>query len=255
MKFLAIIQARVSSNRLPRKVLKPILGVPMLSQQIARLKQVKLFDQLIVATSDEASDDPIESLCQMLNVTCYRGSLNDVLDRYYQAAKGYQTENIVRLTGDCPLIDPEQTNNVLNLHLTQKADYTSNCCPPTLPDGLDIEVFTKDSLNKSWALANKPSEREHVTQFMRNHPEQFDLANYQYKEDLSALRWTVDEPSDLEFVRQVYQYLYDKNHLFSMQDILTLLTKHPHLIQINKNHSRDEGLAKSLADDIKLGYK
>ncbi len=253
--ILAILQARMSSTRLPNKVLKPIMGQPMLAQQIARLKQSKLIDKIIIATSIQADDDAIENLCKTLQIDCFRGDLNDVLARFYHASQAYSPEHIVRLTADCPLTDASVIDAVISTHLTQQADYTSNCQPPTFPDGLDVEVFSAKALAISYQQAKKPSEREHVTQFMRNHAELFTLANYQYHQDLSHLRWTVDEAQDFDFVSQVYQHLYADNPYFTMQDILALLAKKPQLSQINQVFSRDEGLLKSLQQDKEQGYE
>jgi len=166
--ILAILQARVSSTRLPGKVLKPILGMPMLLRQIERVKQAKLIEQLLVATSDDKSDDPIEQLCRENDIACFRGSLDDVLDRFYQAAKPYQPDHIVRLTGDCPLIDPQLIDEVVVFCLSGDYDYVSNAFEPTYPDGLDVEVFRFPCLQQAWEEAELPSEREHVTLFIKS---------------------------------------------------------------------------------------
>lgn len=255
MNIIVILQARMSSSRLPNKVLKLIANKPMLQLQIERIQQAKLIDKIIVATSNQREDDAINLLCEQLNITCYRGSLSNVLDRFYRVANEYNADHIVRLTGDCPLIDPQIIDSVIELHLKQRGDYTSNCRIPCLPDGLDVEVFTKAALNSSWQQATKPSEKEHVTQFMRNHDELFTLIDYQYSPDLSAYRWTVDEPDDFEFVTQVYQKLYNQKINFTMSDILSLLEKQPELARINNQFSRNEGLTKSLIIDKEQGYE
>jgi len=253
--IIAIIQARTSSTRLPNKVLKTIVGKPMLQLQIERVKQSKLIEKIIVATSVNSEDDAIEQLCQSLFIDCFRGDLDDVLDRYYQCAIKENAHHIVRLTGDCPLLDADIIDQVINLHLTQKTDYTSNCRIPQLPDGLDVEVFTMSALQQSFEQAQKPSEREHVTPYMRNHNELFKQSDFQYTQDLSHYRWTVDEEKDFEFVSKVYQYLYPAKPDFAMQDILHLLKKHPELTAINQNIIRDEGLLKSLANDKEQGFE
>jgi spore coat polysaccharide biosynthesis protein SpsF len=253
--ILAILQARMSSTRLPNKVLKPIMNQPMLALQLARIKQSKRINKLIVATSVQPDDDAIENLCNNLQIDCFRGDLNDVLSRFYHASLAYSPKHVVRLTGDCPLADASVIDQVITEHLKQRADYTSNCQPATFPDGLDVEVFTAQALAISYQNAVKPSEREHVTQFMRNHPDLFVLANYQYHHDLSAYRWTVDEEKDFEFVTQIYQHLYTKNPYFTLQDILALVEKKPQLCKINQGFSRDEGLLKSLQQDKEQGYE
>jgi len=250
---LIILQARTSSSRLPNKVLMPILGKPMLAQQIDRLSTITTPHKLIVATSSQTSDDAIEQLCQQLNVHCFRGSLDDVLARYYQAAMAFDynktTKNIVRLTGDCPLIDSEIIDKVIELFIQRKVDYCSNCAPATLPDGLDVEVFTLSALEKAYQLAQKLSEREHVTPFIRNNPKLFKVANYTHQPDLSQYRWTVDQAEDFDLVTKIYQALYPDNADFKLADIVKLIKQQPELAKINQHIIRNEGLIKSeLAD-------
>ncbi len=255
MSVNVILQARLSSTRLPGKVLKSIVNKPMLALQIERIKLAKSINKIIVATSNEQDDDAIALLCEGLNIPCFRGDLNDVLDRFYHAAEKYPSEHIVRLTGDCPLIEPTIIDQVVALHLKQKADYTSNCLIPCLPDGLDVEVFTCKALIQSWKSAKKPSEREHVTQYIRNNDEIFTLENYQYSPDLSMHRWTVDEPKDFDLVEKIYQNLYPHKTNFTMKDVLTLLSKQPDLIKINNKFNRNQGLEDSKAFDKEQGFE
>lgn len=245
----AILQARMSSSRLPGKVLKPILGIPMLQHQIARVQRSQRINQLVVATSDQDEDEAIAELCTRLGVACFRGSLDDVLDRYYQTSRHYPSEHVVRLTGDCPVADPEIIDAVIDEHLQSGADYTANCIVPTLPDGLDVEVFSRHALQLAWQEARLPSEREHVTLFLRNHPQRFKLADYHYPRDLSGLRWTVDNPEDFALITAFYQKLYPQNADFGLNDILALLATHPELTDINQHLERNQGLKKSLAQD------
>jgi spore coat polysaccharide biosynthesis protein SpsF len=250
--ILAILQARTSSSRLPGKVLAPILGKPMLVRQIERLRRCREIDELIVATSVDASDDVIAELCRELGLDCRRGSLDDVLDRFYQAAKPYRPEHIVRLTGDCPLADPGLIDALIRFYLAESADYASNCHEPSLPDGLDAEVMRWEALAAAWREARLPSEREHVTPFLRKHPERFRIRLWRNPIDLSHHRWTVDEPQDLQFVRAVYAALYPHNPAFGMQDILELLARQPELAAINAGIRRNAGYEKSLqADHLK----
>lgn len=249
MRILAILQARASSTRLPKKVLRPILGVPMLSHQINRTLKSKLIDKLVVATSNEESDNELTSLVTDLGIDVYRGSLNDVLDRFYNAAKLYSPCHIVRLTGDCPLIDSEVIDKVIQKHLDTKSDYTSNVAPPSFPDGLDVEVMTFDALELAWHSASLKSDREHVTSFMRKPESKLVNLNVKNDIDLSHLRWTVDEPSDFEFVTKVYENLYMPDRTFSIKDILSLLDLVPDLMSINMEHIRNEGYARSLLKD------
>lgn len=255
MSVNVILQARLSSTRLPGKVLKNIVNKPMLALQVERIKVSRLIDHVIIATSIEQDDDAIAHLCEKLDIACFRGNLNDVLDRFYHASKLFPSDHVVRLTGDCPLIEPEIIDQVIALHLTRGADYTSNCLIPCLPDGLDVEIFTSQALTQSWQQAKKPSEREHVTQYILNHKEQFTIENYQYSPDLSMHRWTVDEPNDFELVEKIYQYLYPNNPNFTMADVLILLKQHPHLIEINSKFSRNQGLTESKAFDKEQGFE
>jgi spore coat polysaccharide biosynthesis protein SpsF len=249
MKVLGILQARVSSTRLPGKVLLPILDQPMLARQIERVKRAKFVNNLVVATSNDSSDDQIQKLCTDFRVDCYRGSLNDVLDRFYQVAKLVKPDHIVRLTGDCPLIDSMVIDQVIEYHLQKKYDYTSNVLEPTYPDGLDVEVMKADVLSYAWGHASLQSQREHVTLYINQHPEIFSLGCLKNNVDLSSLRWTVDELEDYEFVSKVYQELYQNKKNFNTNDILTLLKQKPELIRINVNYKRNSGLEKSLLED------
>jgi len=249
MMILAILQARVSSTRLPGKVLKPILGKPMLELQIRRILQSKLINRLVIATSTDTTDDSIEQLCKQVGVSCFRGSLNDVLDRFYQAALLWSPEHIVRLTGDCPLIDPEIIDEVITFYLNGNYDYVSNTIEPTFPDGLDVEVFRFLVLKEAWQEAKLPSQREHVTLFIYQQSEKYRLGNYKNPIELSNHRWTVDEPEDFEFVSQIYKELYPINPNFRMADILNFLEKRPELMGLNKKFHRNEGLEKSLREE------
>lgn len=250
--ILAILQARVSSSRLPEKVLKPLLGVPMLLRQIERLKKSRKIDQLLVATSTEPSDDPIENLCEKNGIACYRGSLNDVLDRFYQAARRFDPEHVVRLTADCPLTDAKLIDDVIGFYLDGGFDYASNAIHATYPDGLDMEIFHFSCLEQAWCEATLPSQREHVTPFIHQQPLLFKIGHYKNSSDLSHLRWTVDEPKDFELVSMIYEALYQNNPDFSTQDILQLLDQRPELVHWNTAHQRNEGYQKSLEAERSL---
>ncbi|NWF37922.1 NTP transferase domain-containing protein [Mariprofundus sp. NF] len=248
--ILAILQARLSSTRLPNKVLLPLFGKPMLVRQIERVMRSNRIDQLVVATSDGASDDAIETLCDSLNISCFRGSLDDVLDRFYQATVMQGPDHVVRLTGDCPLADPDVIDGVIQMHLLNQNDYTSNCIHPTFPDGLDVEVIRYEALKEAWSNAELKSQREHVTPYIYQHPERFKISNYYHSgENLSHLRWTVDEARDFELVTEIYQRLYPEKPEFNMHDVLELLEEHPVLKAINTHIERNEGYQKSLLDD------
>lgn len=245
---LAILQARMSSARLPGKVLKPLLGEPMLARQIERLKRCKLIGRIIVATSSSADDDAIERLCSKIGVDCFRGSLDDVLDRFYRAANLYHPAHVVRLTGDCPLADPELIDAVIRFYRKGRFDYVSNALEPTFPDGLDVEVFRGECLAEAWAEARLPSEREHVTPFIYNNPKRFRIGSFTNEIDYSRLRWTVDEPEDFQVVERIYAALYPANPEFSSGEIMKLIERSPDILS-NSNYKRNEGYAKSLRQD------
>jgi len=247
--ILAILQARLSSTRLPGKVLKPILGRPMLELHLERLARSTMIDKLIVATSDRGDDTPIADLCHKLGVICYRGSLSDVLDRYYRAAKPYTPDIVVRLTGDCPLADPAVIDAGIEYFLKHSFDYVSNCVERSFPIGLDFEVFRYSCLESAWRESVLPSEREHVTPFIKNHPEQFAIGHFMNTVDLSHHRWTVDEPDDFVFVTAVYDALYANTPGFTTNDIIALLDEHPELTRINYHIEHGEGYRKSLRED------
>lgn len=231
---LAILQARMSSRRLPGKVLRPILGRPMLSLQIERLRRCRRIDRLIVATSSDPSDAPIAELCSRERIDCFRGDLQDVLDRFYQAASRYAPEHVVRLTGDCPLADPGLIDRVIDFHLEGGYDFTGNALVRTFPHGLDVSVFRHALLGEAWREAQRPAEREHVTVYMKAHPERYRLGDFRDVQDRSHLRWTVDEPADFDFVRAVYERLYPANPSFGSADVYRLLEREPGLAAMNR---------------------
>jgi len=249
--ILAILQARVSSSRLPGKVLEGILGKPMIERQIERVRRARRIERFVLATSTDSRDDSLAELGERIAVDCFRGSLDDVLDRFYQAARVYGAAHVVRLTGDCPLADPELIDKVIDFHVAGNFDYTSNTLKPSFPDGLDVEVLRFSALAHAWREADLPSEREHVTSFIYKHPERFQLGSYAGPEDLSHLRWTVDERKDLEFVRRVYEALYPGKPDFGIQDVLKLLASHPELTKINCTIERNAGYRKSVLGDAR----
>ena len=248
--ILAILQARVSSTRLPGKVLKPLLGQPMILRQIERLKRARAIDRLIVATSVGPEDDALADLCRQNGLECFRGSLDDVLDRFYQAAKGVQATHVMRLTGDCPLVDPEILDALIRLHLVEGNDYSNNTLEPCFPDGLDAEIMTLPCLEMTWQEAVLPSQREHVTSFIYQNPQRFKLGVLKGSRDFSGLRWTVDEPEDFVFVSRIYEALYPRNPAFGFQAILDYLEEDPDLQALNSHFQRNEGYLKSLNMDI-----
>ncbi|MGZ8349854.1 MAG: cytidylyltransferase domain-containing protein [Allosphingosinicella sp.] len=242
---LAILQARMSSSRLPGKVMLPLAGAPMLARQIERIRRARQVDRLVIATSDRAEDDPVAALAEAEGADVFRGSLNDVLDRFYRAAAPFAPDHVVRLTGDCPLADWEIIDRAVELCLAGGFDYVSNALNPTWPDGLDVEVATFAALETAWREARSPVEREHVMPFITRRPERFRLGSLEAECDLSAMRWTVDEPRDYTYVSAIYDRLYPANHAFTTQDVLDLLAAEPELGAVNAGIERNEGLRKS----------
>jgi len=247
--ILAILQARMSSTRFPGKVLKQINGKAMLAHQIARVQLSKKIDGLVVATSTMADDNAIEALCTQLNVTCFRGDLENVLSRFYWAASAYEPSHVVRLTGDCPLIDSNIIDAVIDAHIAHSADYTSNTIQPTFPDGLDVEVMTWDALKRAYLKAKLSSETEHVTPYLIKNPGLFKLHSCTHSTDLSHMRWTVDEIEDFELIAKIYENLSEKAPYFTMESILSFLAQNPHLSQINAKFERNAGMKTSLEKD------
>lgn len=232
----AMIQARMGSTRLPGKVMKNVVGKPLLEHIVHRLKFCDEIDEIIVITSDEIENEPIKDLCNKLNVRCFLGDEFDVLNRYYQAAIYYDLndmDSIVRITADCPLIDPKIVDEVIIKHLNGGYDYTTNTLTRTFPDGLDCEVFTLPILKEMWNKAKLKSEREHVTLYIKNNSDDYKLGNLKQDNDLSELRWTVDEKEDFILIKNIYEKLYDEKNIFLMNDIIELLGSNPSLLKIN----------------------
>ena len=236
-RIVGIMQARMSSTRLPGKVMKPLLGEPMLTRQVERLLRSARMSILVIATSDRADDDVIAAHAEKLGVPVFRGSLSDVLDRYYQAAKLHDAAHVLRTTADCPFIDPTVMDLVIDEHLAGGWDYTTNNLPPSWPHGLDLEVMTMNALAGAWQDARLPDEREHVTPFIRRRPERFRIGNVASPQNNASMRWTVDEPEDYEFTRRVYEALYPSHPDFSTTDVLNFLRRHPEVVKINEHHS------------------
>lgn len=247
----AIVQARTGSTRLPGKVIMEVSAMPLLAHIIKRLKQAKLIDLIIIATTKQAADNPIKKIAKDMKVKIFTGSQDDVLDRYYQTAKKYKVNTIVRITGDCPLIDPQIIDKLLEYYLKNKDKFDYVGLAKNYPEGLDTEVFTFSALEKAWQEAKLPSEREHVTSYIWNHPKIFRMGRLaqDLKEDFSRLHWSVDQDCDLKFVREIYKRLYRKGRIFYTKGILKLLKKEPQILKINKGFTGFEGYQKSLKED------
>lgn len=242
IKTVIIVQARMTSTRLPGKVLNEVMGKPLLEYQIERLGQVRLADELVIATTINDSDQPIIELCERLGVAYHRGSEEDILSRYFEAATKFGADVVVRVTSDCPLIDPGVVDEVIGLYSNSwdKYDYVSNTLERTYPRGLDTEVFSMATLLKAHSEAREQPEREHVTLFIYRRPEQFRLANSSNAKDYSQYRWTVDTPEDFELIKLILQELYPVNKKFTWLDILNLLNEYPEWANINATVKQKE---------------
>jgi len=240
-KIIAIAQARVGSTRLPGKILMPLCGEPALKHFINRVKQSKLIDVLVIATSTLPQDDKVEQFCLASDVACFRGSEQDVLDRYYQASLVYKADIYVRLTADCPLIDSNVIDDTIRHFLNSTYDYVANGESPdkglTFPRGMDCEVFTNELLQEAWQVAIEPYEREHVTPYMyKCHTNWAYYLNPNEVENVAGIRLTLDTPQDYELILTIYKGLYDGTHNeFNLAKILGFLANNPDLIKINEN--------------------
>ncbi|MBI5190041.1 MAG: glycosyltransferase family protein [Nitrospirae bacterium] len=252
MTVTAIIQARLGSTRLPGKTLIELEGVPLLGHLISRVRACRNVDGIVIATTVKQRDDRLEEYAKGLGIGCFRGDEDDVLDRFYGAAKEFGIATIVRVTPDCPMLDPDIVDMVVEEFLKSGADYATNTLPPTYPDGMDVEVLSFSALETAWKESSLRSEREHVTPYIRNHPEHFTLVNVAGKEDLSRLRLTVDEQLDLDMAKEIFRRLYPGNRLFGLAEVLALLECEPGLLEINQMIGRNEGYAKSLKEDAAL---
>jgi len=253
MKTVAIIQARTGSTRLPGKVLKPVLGEPMLARMLERVKRAKSIDAIVVATSEKPRDDAVAELAQKCGVQVFRGSEDDVIDRMYRAAKEAGADVIVGLTGDCPLHDPAVIDEAVRHFIDANDPFAYSGTPANYPEGLDTDICTFTAFEETWKNATLHSEREHFAQYFKNHPERFHGLPWTVGgRDDSAMHWSVDTAQDFEFMTKVFEQLYPTNPSFGKDDILTLLARQPELLEINKGGTGYEGLAKSLEIDEEM---
>lgn len=249
MNITVIIQARVGSSRLPGKVLMMLEDKTVLEHVVDRCRAAHNVTEVIVATTNKEADLPICDLVKNIGVKYFRGSEEDVLDRYYQTALKFQADHIVRVTSDCPVMDPHVIDQIVARYQEQLPDYCSNTIDRTFPDGEDIEVFSFSALKQAWSKAEKPSEREHVTPYIRSHPDQFRLESFKLDRDLNQKRWTLDKEEDFEFLKILYQNLYTEDPLFGMKRILDFLEENPKVEDINSSVVKDEGYVKSMKED------
>ena len=239
----------MSSTRLPGKVLLPLAGKPVLEHVVGRIQTCTTITEVVVATSTDQADDAIHAWCDQVAVNCYRGSLDDVLDRYYQAGRRSHADAVVRITADCPAIDPTIVDEVVTGFLT--GGYEFYGLSGEFPDGLDCTVFAFSALERAWREAMLPSEREHVGPYIEKHPELFKGGGLNKFSGLSHHRWTLDEPRDYEFLETVFSRLYREETPFLASEVLALLKQEPALLSINSDIIRNEGYLKSLIEDRK----
>lgn len=234
MRIVAIVQARMDSTRLPGKVLKEVLSRPLLSYQIERMKQSKLIDEVIIATTPNNNQKIIE-LCEKEGVNYFIGSEQDVLARYYNTAKKYAADIVVRMTSDCPLIDPVIVDKVITMYRSGQYDYVSNTIERTFPRGMDVEVFSIEVLERAFNKAEIEYEREHVTPYLYMNPNRFSIGQLTQQDNTSEIRLTVDTPEDFTVIRHIIEALYPAQPQFKLNDILAILKKRPDWLEINKD--------------------
>jgi spore coat polysaccharide biosynthesis protein SpsF (cytidylyltransferase family) len=232
MNTVAIIQTRIGSSRLPGKVLMDLEGATVLARVVRRLERSRQISKVVVATTCEAADAAIVAECEHLHVSCFRGSEQDVLDRYYRAAHANAADVVVRVTSDCPLIDPELIEQTIEVFGDENADYASNVSPRTYPRGLDTEVFTVAVLDRAWIEGREPYQREHVTPYLYEKPQIFRLASKSGDTDYSHYRWTLDTLEDLELLRAIYRH-FDGADDFSWREVVNLMEREPKLAELN----------------------
>jgi spore coat polysaccharide biosynthesis protein SpsF len=233
VKITAVIQARMGSTRLPGKVLMDLGGKTVLARVVDRLRRATLINEILVATTDSIADDAIIQECRRINVASFRGSESDVLDRYYQSALMTAAEGIVRITSDCPLIDPQIADDTVRLFLDLRPDYASNALDRTYPRGLDTEVMTRDALACAWREAHLSYQRAHVTPYLYENPSRFDILAVRGRINYSDHRWTLDTAQDLVFIRAIYDQLGNDDN-FSWHDVLAVLQREPELVELNR---------------------
>ncbi len=237
--IVAIVQARMGSVRFPGKVMRPICGTPMIGLLLARLRRARTIDRIVVATSQNPVNEPLAAYVRELGYEVWRGSEEDVLDRYYQAALSCHADVVVRITGDCPLVAPELVDALVALFQAGTVDYASNIQPPTYPDGLDVEVFSFAALECAWREATRAEDREHVTPYIRSSG-RFATINMSYSRDLSGERWTVDEPADFEVINNVFEWFHPRCD-FEWTEVAQLRRTRPELFRGNEKLVRNEG--------------
>jgi len=254
--ILAIIQARMASTRLPGKMMLKAVDKTMLELMIERVSKSKKLDKIVVATSTNKLDDVIEDVCKKIQIDCFRGSEDDVLLRYKNAAEFYNGDIIVRLCGDCPLIDAKTIDTTIDSYLNAAYDYVSNLFPTprTYPDGTSVEVFSKKILDQIERETKKPSDREHVTFFLWMQPHKFKIYRLDYEKDLSKYRFNLDYKVDYDLIKKVFENFVSKNRYFEIKDVTTWLDDNPEIFNINSHIEPQKGWVKSFERDKEMGF-
>lgn len=246
---VAIVQARLGSSRLPGKTLEILFDKPLLGHILERIAAARTIDHIVVATTTSGIDDALIPVAEHFGASVFRGSENDVLDRFFLASLRFGDSTIVRVTADDPFKDPEVIDYAVNLRRKLNIDYCSNTLKPSYPEGIDIEVFSSSALEKAHIHARLPSEREHVTPYIWKRSTEFSVHNFSAPTDLSHLRWTIDYAADLEMARAVYRHLYPRKRIFLMEDILALAQEKPDLFHDAQQIVRNEGYLKSITQE------
>jgi spore coat polysaccharide biosynthesis protein SpsF len=241
-RIVTVIQARTGSTRLPHKILRPLVGKPLLVRMVERVIAANLVGTVVVATTTDLSDDPVVDVCESEGFRYFRGDPHDLLDRHYQAGRLYEAETVIKIPSDCPLIDPRVIDGVIGYYLDhgEEYDFVSNLHPATYPDGNDVEVMRMSALEIAWREAERPLEREHTTPFLWENQERFRIGNVEWTTGLDyskSHRWTIDYEEDYAFIRAVYEALYPGNPRFSLEDILNFLNDHPDVAAINDRYA------------------
>jgi spore coat polysaccharide biosynthesis protein SpsF len=245
MKKIAIVQARVGSTRLPGKIFAEISGAPLVWHVYNRLTNAKNIDKIVFAIPDTQPNDELADYLEKNKIALYRGDEDNVLARFYSAATEYKADIVIRITADDPFKDPDIIDKTVTLLLENDLDFAYNNKPPTFPEGLDVEVFTYKALRRAAQEAETDFDKEHVTQYMFKNPSKFKQLNFANNEDMSHLRWTIDQAEDLEMAREVYKELYTKISIFKIADILSLLKRKPQIARMNTNVKRSTMYIKS----------
>ena len=241
LNIVTVIQARTGSRRLPNKILLSLSNAPLLYRMYERVAASKLKGTIVIATTTDKNDDEVETLCKEYQINCFRGDPTDLLDRHYHAAKFLNADAVVKIPSDCPLIDPNVVDKVLQFYIenSDKYDYVSNLHPPTYPDGNDVEIMSFEALKNAWENAKLELEREHTTPYFWENPDKFRIGNVVWENGLDysmSHRFTIDYEKDYNFIKQVYEELYPINNKFTLKDILDLLERKPEIKKINEEY-------------------